>query len=73
MYYGAGLVSSIDKYVEVEKQVSVQSKKQAPKTSETTRSPLYHPQILEDIPVSFSIFLMFILKKKVYTLQMASF
>lgn len=50
MYYGAGLVSAIDKYPEIEKNIPVQTKKVIPKVSQ--RSPLYHPEILDDIPVS---------------------
>lgn len=52
MYYGAGLVSAIDKYPEIEKNVPTQVKKAVPKSLDTTRSPLYHPEILENIPVS---------------------
>lgn len=52
MYYGAGLISAIDKYPEIEKNLNVQTKRHIPKTSENTRSPLYPPEILEDIPVS---------------------
>lgn len=52
MYYGAGLISAIDKYPEIEKHLNVQTKKHIPKISDNTRSPLYHPEILDDIPVS---------------------
>lgn len=52
MYYGAGLISSIDKYPEIEKNLTVQTKKPVPKPTNNVRSPLYHPEILEDIPVS---------------------
>lgn len=52
MYYGAGLISAIDKYPEIEKNLTVQTKKHVPKPTNHARSPLYHPEILEDIPVS---------------------
>lgn len=52
MFYGAGLISAVDHYPEIEKNLPVQVKKKVVKTEDTSKSPLYHPEILDDIPVS---------------------
>lgn len=48
MYYGGGLVSNIDLYPEIEKMLPAKVAKKKPK-EESSKSPLYPPEILEDI------------------------
>ncbi|XP_056645619.1 chromatin-remodeling ATPase INO80 [Diorhabda sublineata] len=48
-YYGAGLISAVDQYPEIEKNLPVSMKKHKIKTDETSKSPLYHPEILDEI------------------------
>ncbi|XP_018566772.1 putative DNA helicase Ino80 [Anoplophora glabripennis] len=50
MFYGAGLISAVDHYPEIEKNLPVHIKKKVIKTEDTSKSPLYHPEILDDIP-----------------------
>ncbi|CAH1153557.1 unnamed protein product [Phaedon cochleariae] len=49
MFYGAGLVSAVDHYPEIEKNLPVQLKRKVLKHEDTSKSPLYHPEILDDI------------------------
>ncbi|CAG9855295.1 unnamed protein product [Phyllotreta striolata] len=48
-YYGAGLVSAEDHYPEIEKNLPIPVKKHKIKTEDTAKSPLYHPEILDEI------------------------
>lgn len=52
MFYGAGLISTVDHYPEIEKNLPVQIRRRVPKPEDTSKSPLYHPDILDDISVS---------------------
>ncbi|KAJ8923687.1 hypothetical protein NQ315_010268 [Exocentrus adspersus] len=49
MFYGAGLISAVDHYPEIEKNLPVPIKKKVVKTENTSKSPLYHPEILDEI------------------------
>nr|XP_023027686.1 putative DNA helicase Ino80 [Leptinotarsa decemlineata] len=49
MFYGSGLVSNVDHYPEIEKHLPVQAKRRINKPEDTSKSPLYHPEILDDI------------------------
>ncbi|EFA10951.2 chromatin-remodeling ATPase INO80 [Tribolium castaneum] len=49
IYYGSGLLSEIDRYPEIEKSLPVKSVKKRHIKEETSKSPLYPPEILEDI------------------------
>ncbi|XP_072402689.1 chromatin-remodeling ATPase INO80 isoform X2 [Diabrotica undecimpunctata] len=48
-YYGAGLISAVDLYPHVEKNLPVPVKKNKIKIEDTFKSPLYHPDILDAI------------------------
>lgn len=48
-YYGAGLISAEDHYPEIEKNLPVPVKKHKIKTEDISKSPLYHPEILDEI------------------------
>ncbi|RZC35852.1 DNA helicase Ino80, partial [Asbolus verrucosus] len=49
IYYGSGLLSEIDRYPEIEKSLPIKSVKKRHIKEETSKSPLYPPEILEDI------------------------
>ncbi|KAJ8926847.1 hypothetical protein NQ314_020698 [Rhamnusium bicolor] len=49
LFYGAGLISTVDHYPEIEKHLPVQVKRKAVKAEDTSKSPLYLPDILDDI------------------------
>ncbi|KAH0820679.1 hypothetical protein GEV33_002110 [Tenebrio molitor] len=49
IYYGSGLLSEIDRYPEIEKSLPLKSAKKRHIKEETSKSPLYPPEILEDI------------------------
>lgn len=51
VYYGSGLLSEIDRYPEREKSLPIKSVKKRHVKEETSKSPLYPPEILEDISV----------------------
>ncbi|XP_063928417.1 chromatin-remodeling ATPase INO80 isoform X2 [Zophobas morio] len=49
IYYGSGLLSEIDRYPDIEKSLPVKLMKKRHMKEETSKSPLYPPEILEDI------------------------
>lgn len=52
MFYGAGLISIVDHYPEIEKEIpSALRKVKISHHKEEAKSPLYDPDILDDISV----------------------
>ncbi|VEN49090.1 unnamed protein product [Callosobruchus maculatus] len=49
MFYGAGLISTVDHYPEIEKNLPLQAKKNVVKTEDYAESPLFSSEPLDDV------------------------
>lgn len=56
MFYGAGLISAVDHYPDIERDIPSIRKTKLSALKEDSKSALYEPDILDDISVGYSLF-----------------